>query len=134
MPFNVAGTPGSGFGPSGEGDFRLSAFGPITELFQINDYKQSTELLKKAMNIIKSNFGDKHPTLIDIFSRLSKIYWRDNKAMPALELLNKSISLARELLPANHPKTAELTVNLKSLSTQLPGFRTVKRVKKQKKR
>jgi LL-diaminopimelate aminotransferase len=34
MKANVVGTPGSGFGSSGEGDFRLTAFGKREEILE----------------------------------------------------------------------------------------------------
>ena len=39
---NVVGTPGSGFGPSGEGYFRLTAFG---------SYENTLEAIKRIENI-----------------------------------------------------------------------------------
>ena len=39
---NVVGTPGSGFGPSGEGYFRLTAFG---------SYENTLEVIKRIENI-----------------------------------------------------------------------------------
>lgn len=42
---NVVGTPGSGFGPSGEGYFRLSAFG------HRNDIKKAVESIKKNLKL-----------------------------------------------------------------------------------
>ena len=48
---NVVGTPGEGFGPSGEGYFRLTAFG--TRENTIEAMKRIKENLKKCNKLIK---------------------------------------------------------------------------------
>ena len=49
---NIVGLPGSGFGPSGEGYFRLTGFG---------NYEESLEAIKKLKNeLLKGGYSDEY--------------------------------------------------------------------------
>ena len=51
---NIVGTPGSGFGPSGEGYFRLTAFGSHENTRRaVERFKNLYNKSRKCLNILK---------------------------------------------------------------------------------
>ena len=78
-------------------------------------YESVELLLLEAMEIMKEQLGDRHPSTASSLNNLAIFYYRTNRLPEAATMMSGVVSIFEELLGPNHPNTITVRGNLDTI-------------------
>jgi len=85
----------------------------------MGQYDRALPLLESALEICKSELGDRHPDTATSLNNLAGLYKSMGQYDRALPLFESAVSLFEELLGHEHPNTKVVQGNLRSLREKM---------------
>ena len=85
----------------------------------MGQYDRALPLVEGALEICKSELGDRHPSTAPSLSNLAALYESMGQYDRALPLFEVAVSLFEELLGHEHPNTKVVQGNLRSLREKM---------------
>jgi tetratricopeptide (TPR) repeat protein len=76
-------------------------------------------LLESALEIRKSELGDRHPNTATSLNNLAALYYSMGQYDRAVPLYESAVSIAEEVLGFDHPNTKAFQENLRSLQEEM---------------
>jgi len=77
----------------------------------------------RALKMMESHYGDKHPEVATILNRLGTLYMEQDQFNDAEECLKRSLSIREKLLGANHSRVSQTLRTLMSLYEMQERFK-----------
>jgi tetratricopeptide (TPR) repeat protein len=82
-------------------------------------YDRALPLSEAALEILKSQLGDRHPDTAQSLNNLALLYYSMGQYDRALPLYESAVSIAEEVLGFDHPNTKVFQGNLRLLREQM---------------
>lgn len=81
----------------------------------LKQFKESDELLKSALKIMKDNFGERNLPSATIYNNMGMSFKDQGRNVEALEYYNKALEIRKEFLPEDHPEVIAIKHNIGQL-------------------